>query len=150
PTPAPTSLAPPKTPTLYKSPSKKDLQKQKKLSKRVSDLEYKLAEARQELSLALGGWEPVPPIPSNLPSPPKTDASSSQFWSENEISPHNRAELPSNTNTSSTSSKTGKIVKKRKATADNDEEFKPIPTDSDTPLDSEHENRRSKTNAQKK
>ncbi|KAI9774873.1 MAG: hypothetical protein M1840_000089 [Geoglossum simile] len=50
---------------LRKQPSKKDLQKQQKLSKKVSDLEAKLQAARRELSLALGEAVPVPPLPSS-------------------------------------------------------------------------------------
>lgn len=42
-------------------PSRKDLQKQQKLVKRVSDLEGKLEAARRQLSAAIG--EPVPPLP---------------------------------------------------------------------------------------
>ncbi|KAF2180185.1 hypothetical protein K469DRAFT_693346 [Zopfia rhizophila CBS 207.26] len=54
------------TPSLHKTPSKKDLQKQAKLSRRVSDLEKKLHEARKELSLTLGDAPPVPALPSTL------------------------------------------------------------------------------------
>jgi hypothetical protein len=53
------------TNVLRKQPSKRDLQKQQKLSKKVSDLEAKLQAARRELSLALGEAVPVPPIPSS-------------------------------------------------------------------------------------
>ncbi|KAF1363882.1 hypothetical protein EJ07DRAFT_172784 [Lizonia empirigonia] len=45
----------PRTPgSLARSPSKKDLHKQRKLSKRVSSLEIKLASARKELQSVLG------------------------------------------------------------------------------------------------
>jgi hypothetical protein len=47
-------------------PSRKDLQKQQKLVKRVSDLEGKLEAARRQLSEVIG--EPVPPITSSDPS----------------------------------------------------------------------------------
>ncbi|KAH0538373.1 hypothetical protein FGG08_005022 [Glutinoglossum americanum] len=47
-----------------KQPSRKDLQKQHKLSQKVSDLESKLQAARRELSFALGEAESVPPLPS--------------------------------------------------------------------------------------
>lgn len=50
---------------LKKSLSKRDLGKQQKLSKRVSDLETKLAEARLELTTAINNASPLP----NLPSP---------------------------------------------------------------------------------
>jgi hypothetical protein len=49
---------------LRKQPSKKDLQRQQKLSRRVSDLESKLQVARRELCLALGEAETVPPVSS--------------------------------------------------------------------------------------
>jgi hypothetical protein len=135
------SLIPPRTPTLYKSPSKKDLQKQEKLFKRVSELELKLASAKKELGIALASPKapPVPPIPANLPSPP----ASSNFFSENETSPHNHA-VPSALNSSS------KIVKKRKAIVENDEEFKPIATDSEISHESERESKKSKPSAPKK
>jgi hypothetical protein len=47
-------------------PSRKDLQKQQKLVKRVSDLEGKLDAARKQLSEALG--EPVPALTPSTPS----------------------------------------------------------------------------------
>jgi hypothetical protein len=47
-------------------PSRKDLQKQQKLVKRVSDLEGKLEAARRQLSEVIG--EPVPPITSSDPT----------------------------------------------------------------------------------
>ena len=136
------SLVPPRTPTLYKSPSKKDLHKQQKLIKRVSELELKLASARKELGhvLASPTAPPVPAIPANLPSPP----TSSHVFSENETSPQSHASVPSNTNSST------KILKKRKAVADNDEEFKPIATDSEISHDSERETKRSKQTPPKK
>ena len=143
PTASTSSLAPPKTPTLYKSPSKKDLHKQQKLIKRVSELELKLASARKELGLVLAspGAPPVPPIPANLPSPP----TSTHFFSENETSPRGHARTPSsNLNPSS------KIIKKRKATIGNDEEFKSIATDSEMSHDSERETKRSKQTPPKK
>ncbi|KAK8212579.1 hypothetical protein IWZ01DRAFT_482304 [Phyllosticta capitalensis] len=57
---------PPSTPnsTLRRSASKRDLQKQLKLSKRVSDLELKLKDARCELYRALGDSSPPPPMPA--------------------------------------------------------------------------------------
>lgn len=121
-----------RTPALYKTPSKRDMHKQKKLTKRVSDLEHKLHEARRELSLALGpnNPNPVPPLPAlppaDLPPTPKTDPSVS-------------ASEPSPPDVPSTTSKMermgiGKVVKKRKALreGDDDADFKPIPTESDT------------------
>lgn len=67
----------PRTPSLYRSPSKKDLQKQKKLSKRVSNLESKLASARKELYSVLNSDLPPIPSPPSLAAPlPATDQAS--------------------------------------------------------------------------
>ncbi|KAI9893688.1 MAG: hypothetical protein M1814_005904 [Vezdaea aestivalis] len=52
---------PPPVPNLHKSASRKDLSRQHKLTKKVSDLESKLDLARRELEEALGGE--VPPVP---------------------------------------------------------------------------------------
>ncbi|KAJ4287531.1 hypothetical protein N0V90_012234 [Kalmusia sp. IMI 367209] len=144
-TPTPDGFAAPRTPALYKTPSKRDLHKQKKLSKRVSDLEFKLREARKELNLALGPHNPntLPPLPvTDLPPTPKTDPS----FSASETSPHDQT-IP---DPPATSSKVGKIIKKRKATGDSDGEFKPIPTDSDYSLDSGPENKKTKLTPPKK
>ncbi|KAL1602484.1 hypothetical protein SLS60_005900 [Paraconiothyrium brasiliense] len=127
-TPTPNGLtlaATSRTPALYKTPSKRDLHKQKKLSKRVSNLEHKLQEARKELSSVLGPHNPnpVPPLPtlpSNLPPTPITNPSySTSEYSQESV---------------------GKIVKKRKASreGDTDGEYKPIPTDTDTDTDYSH------------
>lgn len=121
-----------RTPALYKTPSKRDLSKQKKLSKRVSDLEHKLQEARRELSLALspGNPNPLPPLPAlpqaNLPPTPKTDASQS-------ASDASSSEALATTSTREKMG-FGKIVKKRKTVREGDEdsEYKPVPTESDT------------------
>ncbi|KAK0508379.1 hypothetical protein JMJ35_009463 [Cladonia borealis] len=51
-------------PRLRKEPSKKDIAKQCKLSKKVSDLENKLEIARRELELSMSTAPPVPEIPS--------------------------------------------------------------------------------------
>ncbi|KAJ4348608.1 uncharacterized protein N0V89_009986 [Didymosphaeria variabile] len=129
----------PRTPALYKTPSKRDLHKQKKLSKRVSNLEHKLQEARKELSIVLGPHNPnpVPPLPTlptNLPPTPTTNPS----FSASEASPQSATEVKSATPT--TDAKIGKIVKKRKAIreGDTDGEYKPIPTDTDTDTDYSH------------
>ena len=50
--------------SIPRSQSKKDLNKQVKLSKRVSDLESKLADARRELNDAITNASPLPPLPS--------------------------------------------------------------------------------------
>ena len=51
-------------PRLRKEPSKKDIAKQYKLSKKVSDLENKLEIARRELELSMSNAPPIPEIPS--------------------------------------------------------------------------------------
>lgn len=127
-----------RTPALYKTPSKHDLHKQKKLSKRVSDLEHKLQEARRELSIALGpnNPNPVPPVPAlpiNMPPTPTTNPS----FSASEGSPRSSTEA---TIAHPTDETFGKIVKKRKATrdGDNDGDYRPVPTDTDTDTDYSH------------
>ncbi|EOA86039.1 uncharacterized protein SETTUDRAFT_39803 [Exserohilum turcica Et28A] len=126
----------PGTPGLYHTPSKKDLNKQKKLSKRVSDLEFKLASARKELHTVLyNDLPPVPPVPKF--GPPTPDVTQSENDDD------------ARTSASETTPKAAaKAVKKRKTTAahDSDPEYKPMPTDSEGDLDlisgasaSEHE-----------
>ncbi|CAO2648269.1 Nn.00g075360.m01.CDS01 [Neocucurbitaria sp. VM-36] len=117
-----TPVRTPRTPTLYRTPSKKDLHKQKKLLRRVSDLEFKLASARKELQTVLNNetLPPVPPLPTLLPPTPNT----SQSQSDNDAPLH---DIPTTPEPQST----GKITKKRKATTDEDGEYKPVPTDSD-------------------
>ncbi|KAK1912424.1 hypothetical protein P3342_010025 [Pyrenophora teres f. teres] len=132
----------PRTPGLYRTPSKKDLQKQKKLSKRVSDLEFKLASARKELQTVLyKDMSPLPNQPNLAPIPPPTpDFSQSE---PEAASPTTNDD----TRMSEPPSSIGKIVKKRKAaTHDSDSEYKPVPTDSEADFDllsgpsaSEHE-----------
>jgi len=123
------------------------MQKQQKLTKRVSDLEHKLASARKELhTVLLKDVPPVPPLPALLPPTPTPDTSqtttttvSTQVFSEREVSqdtqdtqattptPSQQIPLPAPAKQS-----VGKIVKKRKATTTiDDETYKPIPTDSD-------------------
>ncbi|KAF2878353.1 hypothetical protein BDV95DRAFT_557284 [Massariosphaeria phaeospora] len=121
------SATPIKTPTLYKSPSKKDLVRQKKLSKRVSDLEFRLAEARKDLLSVLGEKKDTPLPAATLPPTP----ASSHFWSENELSPHALIAPPFN------------LTKKRKSSAD-DSDYKAVSTDTDASHDSGHENKRSR------
>lgn len=55
--------------TIYKSASKKDLNKQKKLSKRVSNLEHKLSEAKKELDIALASKQQEAASPSKFGPP---------------------------------------------------------------------------------
>jgi hypothetical protein len=122
--------APPPTPTRFKSTSKKDLNKQLKLSKRVSDLEHKLNKARKELAETLG--EEVPPVPS-LPTPmptfpPTPDTNTSNFFSQDETSPHIfTEEMPAKG--------PKKITKKRKVSASasaSDSDYKPVAADSES------------------
>jgi hypothetical protein len=123
----------PRTPgALHHTPSKKDLHKQKKLSKRVSDLEFKLASARKELQTVLHSDVAPVPLHTSLQranQQPTPDVSQS----ENEVDA---------TSTSpEVSCSIGKIVKKRKASShDEDAAYKPIITDSDGDIDllSEH------------
>jgi hypothetical protein len=122
---AATPVRTPRTPTLRHTPSKKDLHKQRKLSKRVSDLEYKLASARKELQTVL--YNDVPPVPriSDF-APPTPDVTQSE----------NEGKSRSATPIAAPPLSIGKIVKKRKATIhDSDGEYKPIPTDSEGDLD---------------
>ncbi|KAF2640851.1 hypothetical protein P280DRAFT_330236 [Massarina eburnea CBS 473.64] len=149
-------LAQPRPPTLYKSPSKKDLQKQKKLSKRVSDLEHKLAEARKELALTRdpANMPPVPAIPSAFSSTssksskqvrimhPSEGSSSSRSLSPNPSSLRQVQNIASPNasppSTTTTTTSTGKIVKKRKAMDSNDEiAHTTVTTDSDHSHDNE-------------
>ncbi|PSK51614.1 hypothetical protein B9Z65_2881 [Elsinoe australis] len=50
--------------TIRPSASKKDLRHQRKLSKRVSDLEYQLEKARRDLNDAIKHTSPMPKLPS--------------------------------------------------------------------------------------
>lgn len=50
--------------TLHRSHSRKDLSRQQKLSKRVSDLEIKLQDARRDLNTAITNVSPLPNLPS--------------------------------------------------------------------------------------
>ncbi|KAF1828798.1 hypothetical protein BDW02DRAFT_651819 [Decorospora gaudefroyi] len=121
-----TPMRTPRTPSLHHSTSKKDLHKQKKLSKRVSNLELKLASARKELHSVLhSDHPPVPPLPTLLP--PTPDISQSEH----------EAASPNATPAPETPRSIGKIVKKRKATThESDTEYMPLPTtDSDGDID---------------
>jgi hypothetical protein len=116
-----------------------------KLSKRVSDLEFKLASARKELHTVLHqDVPPLPPLPVfQIPTPtPNTSQQrhSPQIFSDRDISPDTQASTPApsqgpNTTTTATREK---IIKKRKilSTSDDDSTTKdptyaPAPTDSE-------------------
>ncbi|KAL8728231.1 MAG: hypothetical protein Q9166_005534 [cf. Caloplaca sp. 2 TL-2023] len=60
--------------TLNRQPSRKDLAKQRKLSKQVSDLESKLQVARRELEISRGQIPDVPKIPKSGRKPFKPGA----------------------------------------------------------------------------
>jgi hypothetical protein len=100
--------------TIYKSASKKDLTKQKKLSKRVSNLEHKLSEAKKELNLALAFKQQeaatsirfVPPISPVRPLTPNN----THFLVSTET------EVSSTVLVESSSSNLPNKIKKRKAT----------------------------------
>ena len=52
--------------TLQRQPSRKDLVKQSRLSKKVSDLENKLETARRELNISISTAPPVPDFPTHI------------------------------------------------------------------------------------
>jgi hypothetical protein len=126
------------TRTIYKSASKKDLNKQKKLSKRVSNLEHKLAEARKELGLALALKQQELAAASKLHPPispvrPLTPNNTHFLTSaENEADSTILAESSSNIHAN-------KITKKRKATSE-----KAVSIYGDSDVESEHENKKKK------
>ena len=144
---AATPVRTPRTPRLHHASSKKDLQKQKKLSKRVSELELKLASARKELQSVLHGdaLPPVPPLPTVLPPTPGASQS------ENDADPFNHtmdvtppavpavpavpATLPAPPAASEPEQPGRKVTKKRKAMTSDEEEYRPIPSDSDGDID---------------
>jgi len=103
--------------TIYKSASRKDLNKQKKLSKRVSNLEHKLSEAKKELNLALALKQQQAanaaaykfPSPVSPVQPLTPDNSRFRASAENEPSSIILVE-------SSSHNHANKITKKRKAT----------------------------------
>ncbi|KAL6708263.1 hypothetical protein ACN47E_003187 [Coniothyrium glycines] len=141
---AATPNRPPRTPLLRQTPSRKDLHKQNKLSKRVSNLEHKLASARKELQSVLDTNDatipPVPPLPAFLPpTPPVTSQSDTepapQFLARS--SPPSPEPSQERHRRRHSSNETAKISKKRKATAqdDLDCDYIPVPTSSDPDID---------------
>ena len=74
-------------PRLRKEPSKKDIAKQYKLSKKVSDLENKLEIARRELELSMSTAPPVPEIPSRVGRKPFVPGALPSLPSERNMCP---------------------------------------------------------------
>lgn len=74
-------------PRLRKEPFKKDIAKQCKLSKRVSDLENKLEIARRELELSMSTAPPVPEIPSYVGRKPFVPGALPSLPSERNMCP---------------------------------------------------------------
>lgn len=65
-----TILSPQASSGLRREPSKKDIARQYKLSKKVSDLENKLGTARRELEVSMSNAPPVPDLPSHVTRKP--------------------------------------------------------------------------------
>ncbi|MCJ1394319.1 hypothetical protein MMC18_007197 [Xylographa bjoerkii] len=74
--------------TIRKQLSKKDLQKQQKLTKKVSDLETKLEKARRELHQSMDDIPPLPPLPSSGTSRPFVPGALASLPSERLLSEH--------------------------------------------------------------
>jgi hypothetical protein len=122
-----------------RTPSKKDLTKQKKLSRRVSSLEVKLASAKKELQTVLGNdcFPSVPAIPSNLSGLSPTP-NAPHFFSDSDSPTTDSASLPAH------------ISKKRRSTTNDDTGAVPIMSpastnrelsvDVDTDIDADKEN----------
>lgn len=152
---APTPVRAPRTPKLHRTPSKRDLQKQQRLAKRVSELELKLASAKKELRsvLHVDQLPPVPALPAVLPPTP----TASQSEHDNDTPPHRIIDLvptvspavsplpalapavaaPIAPPVAEPEKPVRKVTKKRKAvTEDEDEEdAKPVIADTDGDID---------------
>ena len=74
-------------PVLQRQPSKKDIAKHYRLSKKVSDLENKLETARRELGLSMSTAPPVPELPSHLHRKPFKPGALPSLPSERNMSP---------------------------------------------------------------
>jgi hypothetical protein len=135
-TPRPRPTLTPRTPgSVARSPSKRDLNKQRKLTKRVSSLEVKLASAKKELQSVLGNeCFPLPPLPGHI---------STGLGAGDTTSPTPNAALPNTPHVFSDdaplspsfgddakASLPGKITKKRKSVAvhEDDTAFHPTAT----------------------
>lgn len=147
-----TPVRTPRTPSLYRTPSKRDLQKQKKLSKRVSNLESKLASARKELNSALyNDLSSLPPLQPVLPPTPPSPATSQDSRDELALPPLEPSRSPPpipvpdepifsdsepDSRRPSSSRSLGRITKKRKVRLSiDDAEYIPVPTDSEGDMD---------------
>ncbi|KAF3053670.1 hypothetical protein E8E11_010836 [Didymella keratinophila] len=136
-TPRPRPTLTPRTPgSVARSPSKRDLNKQRKLSKRVSSLEVKLASAKKELQSVLGNecFPAVPPLPGHI-STGLGDALSptpNAGYAALPNTPHvfsSDAPLSPSFGEDAKASLPGKITKKRKSVVhDDDTEFLPTAT----------------------
>ena len=73
--------------SLQRQPSRKDIAKANKLSKKVSDLENKLETARRELELSMSTAPPVPDVPSHLGHKPFKPGALPSLPSERNMSP---------------------------------------------------------------
>ncbi|KAH9882988.1 hypothetical protein J1614_000354 [Plenodomus biglobosus] len=149
---AATPVRTPRTPSLYRTPSKRDLQKQKKLSKRVSNLESKLASARKELNSVLyNDLSSLPPLQAVLPPTPPSPATSQDSHDELALPPLEPSRSPPpipvpdepifsdsepDSRRPSSSRSLGRITKKRKVRLSiDDAEYIPMPTDSEGDMD---------------
>ena len=88
---------------LRKEPSKRDIAKQYKLSKKVSDLENKLETARRELEQSMSTAPPVPELPARIGRKPFKPGALASLPSERNIAlenleaggaPTQKAEMP--------------------------------------------------------
>jgi len=83
----PTVLSPQAGLGLRREPSKRDIAKHYKLSKKVSDLENKLETARRELELSMTNAPPVPDLPSHLGRKPFKPGALPSLPSERNMTP---------------------------------------------------------------
>lgn len=84
---------------LRRQPSKKDLAKYQRLSKKVSDLESKLDIARRELKKSLQDVPPVPDVPAHVTRKPFTPGALASLPSERLLTPQTSAAPLPHTNT---------------------------------------------------
>ncbi|KAJ4378845.1 hypothetical protein N0V86_005718 [Didymella sp. IMI 355093] len=132
----------PRTPgSVARSPSKKDLNKQKKLSKRVSSLEVKLASAKKELQSVLGNecFPAVPPLPAHFSAGLGDALSPTPNTGLQPNTPHifsdDTAPLSPTFGDGASASLPGKITKKRKTVAAHESPSDYLPTATATASD---------------